>query len=111
MKRKHIYLLLSILGICYTWFFNIQYFQTAIDPSLLNFFRDAKCSLPAQSLEADLKVVVITFFIFYIPDAIRLKIKYWWTLIPLTILIAVAFTFPFYLFLRELKLEKEKDQL
>lgn len=108
MKRKYIYLILSILGLCYTWYFNIQYFQTAIDPSFLNFFRDAKCSLPAQSLGADVTMVVITFFVFYIPDAIRLKIKFWWILIPLTFLLAVAFTLPLYLYLREIALEKQK---
>ncbi|PIE47946.1 MAG: hypothetical protein CSA40_01935 [Flavobacteriales bacterium] len=110
MKRKHIYLLLSILGIGYTWYFNIQYFQTATDPSFFDFFREAQCSLPAQSLGADLTVVVLTFFAFYIPDAIRLKIKYWWLLIPLTFLIAIAFTLPLYLYWRELALDKLKSQ-
>ncbi len=110
MKRKHLYLILSILGIAYTWYFNIQYFQTAIDPSFLNFFRDAKCSLPAQSLGADLQMVVLTFFVFYIPDAIKLKIKFWWILIPLTFLIAVAFTLPFYLYLREISIEKQQNR-
>lgn len=110
MKRKHIYLLLSVLGLCYTWYYNIQYFQTAIDPSFFNFFRDAKCSFPAQSLGADIRMVVITFFVFYIPDAIKLKIKFWWILIPLTFLIAVAFTFPLYLYWREVAIEKTKKQ-
>ncbi len=110
MKKKHLYLILSIVGICYTWYFNIQYFQTVANPSFLNFFRDAKCSLPAQSLGADLTVVVLTFFAFYIPDAIKLKIKFWWILIPLTFLIAVAFTLPLYLYLRELAIEKKVNK-
>ncbi len=112
MKKKYIYLILSILGLAYTGYFNIQYFQTAIDPSFINFFRDAKCSFPAQSLGADLRIVVLTFFVFYIPDAIRLKIRFWWILIPLTFVLAIAFTFPFYLYLRELAVEKqEKNKL
>ncbi len=64
MKRKHIYLILSILGLCYTGFYNVQYFQTALEPTFLNFFKDAKCSYPAQSLGADLTVVVATFLSF-----------------------------------------------
>ncbi|XKX06064.1 DUF2834 domain-containing protein [Tenacibaculum maritimum] len=44
----------------------------------------------------------------YIPDAIKLKIKFWWVLIPLTFIIAIAFTFPLYLYLRESALEKLK---
>ncbi len=110
MKRKYIYLILSILGLCYTWFYNIQYFQTAIEPTFLNFFKDAKCSLPAQSLGADLQIVVLTFFVFFIPDAIRLKIRFWWVLIPLTFILAIAFTFPLYLYLRELALEKQNKK-
>ncbi|XKX06065.1 DUF2834 domain-containing protein [Tenacibaculum maritimum] len=38
MKRKHIYLALAVLGICYTWYYNIQYFQVGDNPSFMNFF-------------------------------------------------------------------------
>ena len=106
MKFKHLYLALAVLGICYTWYYNIQYFQTAEDPTLINFFKDAQSSFAGKSFGADLTVVVLTFFAFYIPVAIKLKIKFWWVLIPLTFLIAIAFTFPLYLYLRENHLEK-----
>jgi hypothetical protein len=106
MKRKHLFLALAVLGICYTWYYNIQYFQTAEDPTLINFFKDAQANFAGKSFGADLTVVVLTFFAFYIPDAIKLKIKFWWVLIPLTFLIAIAFTFPLYLYLRENHLEK-----
>ena len=109
MKRKYLFLALAILGICYTWYYNIQYFQTAENPSFVNFFAEAKSNFAGKSLSADLLVVVLTFFAFYIPDAIKLKIKYWWVLIPLTFIIAVAFTFPLYLYLRERAIEKLKD--
>ncbi|WP_299708934.1 DUF2834 domain-containing protein [uncultured Tenacibaculum sp.] len=109
MKLKYLYLFLAILGMCYTWYYNIQYFQTANDPSFLNFFADAKVNFAGKSLNADLLVVVLTFFAFYIPDAIKLKIKYWWILIPLTFIIAVAFTFPLYLYLRTNALEKRSS--
>jgi hypothetical protein len=106
MKRKHLFLALAVLGICYTWYYNIQYFQTAEDPTLINFFKDAQSNFAGKSFGADLTVVVLTFFAFYIPDAIKLKMKFWWVLIPLTFLIAIAFTFPLYLYLRENHLEK-----
>tara|TARA_R110001592_G_scaffold46176_8_gene147173 strand:+ start:628 stop:960 length:333 start_codon:yes stop_codon:yes gene_type:complete len=106
MKFKHLYLALAVLGICYTWYYNIQYFQTAEDPTLINFFKDAQSNVAGKSFGADLTVVVFTFFAFMIPESLRLKIKYWWVLIPLTFLIAIAFTFPLYLYLRENHLEK-----
>ena len=108
MKRKDLFLVLAILGICYTWYYNIQYFQTTENPSFANFFAQAKSTFAGKSLSADLLVVVFTFFAFYIPDAIKLKIKYWWVLIPLTFIIAIAFTFPLYLYIRESAIEKQK---
>ena len=108
MKRKHLYLALTVLGITYTWYYNIQYFQTVENPSLINFFKDAQSNFAGKSFGADLTVVVLTFFVFMIPESIRLKIKYWWVLIPLTFLIAIAFTFPLFLYMRENTMEKLK---
>ncbi len=106
MKLKYIYLLLAILGICYTWYFNIQFYLTEDNTSILNFIAQTKTTFPAKSFSADLAVVVLTFFVWYIPESLKLKIKYWWILIPLTFLIAIAFTFPMFLYMRELRLEK-----
>tara|TARA_B100000787_G_scaffold161346_1_gene141100 strand:- start:14379 stop:14705 length:327 start_codon:yes stop_codon:yes gene_type:complete len=106
MKRKHIFLFISIIGICYTWYYNIQYFQTVENPSLIGFFNDAQSNFAGKSFGADLSVVVLTFFLFMIPESLRLRIKYWWILIPLTFLIAIAFTFPLFLYMRENTLEK-----
>jgi hypothetical protein len=43
-----------------------------------------------------------------IPESLKLKIKHWWILIPLTFLIAIAFTFPLFLYMREKTLENNK---
>ncbi len=106
MKFKYVYLLLAILGVCYTWYFNIQFYQTEENTSILNFIAQTKTTFPAKSFSADLTVVVLTFFAWYIPESLKLKIKYWWVLIPLTFLVAIAFTFPLFLYLRANKLEK-----
>ena len=108
MKRKYIFLIISIIGICYTWFYNIQYFMTYEEASLVHFFELAQSNFAGKSFGADLSVVVLTFFVWFIPDARKLKVKAWWVIIPLTFLIAVAFSFPFYLYLRELALEKKE---
>lgn len=110
MKLKQLYLILSVLGMCYTWYYNIQWFQSVETPSFLNFFQDAQQNLAGQSFGADLTVVCLTFFVFMIPESIRLKIKYWWILIPLTFLIAIAFTFPLFLYMREITIEKQKNE-
>jgi hypothetical protein len=110
MKLKHLYLVLSIIGICYTWYYNILWFQTAEDTSFIAFFKDAQQNYAGKSIGADLSVVVFAFFAFMIPESLRLKIKYWLLLIPFTFLIAIAFTFPLFLYLRELALEKQNHE-
>ncbi|AOW16413.1 hypothetical protein LPB03_02540 [Polaribacter vadi] len=110
MKLKHLYLLLSILGICYTWYYNIQYFNTVENVSFVGFLNDAQQNFAGKSFGADLTVVVFTFFAFMIPESLRLKIKYWWVLIPFTFLIAIAFTFPLFLYLRANALEKRMNE-
>lgn len=106
MKLKHIYLILSVLGICYTWYYNIQWYQSVEDPTLVKFFQEAQNNFAGKSFGADLTVVCLTFFFFMIPESLRLKIKFWWILIPLTFLVAIAFSFPLFLYMRERRLEK-----
>ena len=90
-------------------YFNIQFYQTSEDISIANFIAQAKTTFPAKSITADITVVLLAFFAWFIPDAMKLKVKYWWLLIPLTFLIAIAFTFPIYLFMRENRLDKIKN--
>ena len=106
MKRKYIFLTISVIGLCYTWFYNIQYYMSYEEASLVHFFELAQSNFAGKSFGADLTVVVLTFFVWFIPDARKLKVKAWWVIIPLTFLIAVAFSFPFYLYLRELALDR-----
>jgi len=108
MKLKHIYLLLAILGICYTWYYNIQFYSTAEDTSITNFIAQTATTFPAQSIVADITIVLIVFFVWMIAESLKIKIKYWWVLIPLTFLVAIAFTFPLFLYMRERRLEQLK---
>lgn len=107
MKRKHFYLVLAILGIVYPWYYNILWYQATDNPTLINFFKETQLNFASTSISADLSVVVVTFFVFYCYESLRLRIKYWWILIPLTFLIAIAFTFPLFLYLREIAMEKK----
>ena len=107
MKKKHFYLALAILGLCWTWYYNIQFFQTAEDKSLGNFIAQCSTTLPAKSISADLTVVCITFFIWMITEGMRLKMRVIWLLLPLTLIVAIAFTFPLFLYFREQVTEQD----
>ncbi|MFT4612329.1 MAG: hypothetical protein ACJA1H_002044 [Glaciecola sp.] len=110
MKFKHLCLLLAILGLIYTWCFSIQFYLTETDTSITNFIVLTKTTRPAQSIIADITVVVITFLVWMIYESLKLKIMFWWVLIPLTFLVAIAFSFPFFFFMRSNRLEKIKLQ-
>lgn len=108
MKFKHLYLLLAIIGLIYTWYFNIQFYLTETDTSITNFIALTKTTLPAQSIIADITVVVVTFLVWMVYESIKLKIRFWWIVIPLTFLVAIAFSFPLFLYMRANRLEKTR---
>ena len=89
-----------------TWYYNILFYSSTEDSAITNFIALTKTTLPAKSIVADISVVAIAFLIWMFYEARKLKIKYWWILIPATFLIAIAFTFPLFLFFRERKIRK-----
>lgn len=76
------------------------------DASLTNFFGQINKTLPGKSINADISVVVVTFFVWMIHESRKLKIKHWWIIIPLTFLVAIAVSFPIFLYMRANRLEK-----
>ena len=111
MKRKYIFLWIAVFGLCYTWYYNILFLLEYETYSIVKFFEIAQSNFAGKSLGADLTVVVLTFFVWYIPDARKHRVKGWWLLIPFTFLIAIAFTFPLYLFLRAHTLESSDNEV
>ena len=105
MKFKYIYLILAFLGITLTWYFNIQFYLTEENTSLLHFIEQTTTTFPAKSINADISIVVLTFLVWMIYESLKLKIKLWWLIIPLTFLIAIAFSFPLFLYMRANRIE------
>ena len=102
--KQILYLVLALLGVCSTWYFNLQ-----IPPEeLSSFFIDAFATPLSSSLTVDLLVALLTWIVWMIPEARRLEIKTWLVvvLILLTFAVAFAFTFPLFMFFRERALQK-----
>ena len=94
------YLVLSIVGIVGTWWFNALAIVQASD-----FIGDWVNSGPAvSSLTVDLLVVAITGSVFIIVEARRLGMRGGWIYLVLSGLTAFAFTFPLFLAMRERRL-------
>ena len=106
--KQIVYLLLAILGVVWTWYFNLQ-----LETGLVGFFTSMFDSPITGSLAADVSVALMTWLVWMIPEARRLGIS-WWTvalLIVLTFVVAFAFTFPLFMFIRERILDQSKNQI
>ena len=91
-----IYLLLAIIGLFVTWYFNLQ-------PRETGFIADLYTTSASASITNDLGVVVTAFLVWSFVETGRLKISYWWwaACFVFTFLIAAATTVPLFLLLRE----------
>ena len=90
------YFILAIVGLCVTWYFNLQ-------PRETNYIADMYITSASSSIANDLIVVVTAFLVWSFIESSRIKMSYWlWgTCFVLTFLIAAAFAVPLYFFLRE----------
>jgi len=108
--KQIIYLVLSIVGLCSTWYFNFQYMaetqSTFLSFDIVDFIRDCFSNPAASSISSDVLVgaTAASLFIFY--EGRRLSIKRWWVYILLNSFVAFAFAFPLFLFVRERALQE-----
>lgn len=99
-----LYFVLAIVGVCVTWYFNLQ-------PRETNFIADLYTTSASASITNDLGVVVTAFLLWSFVETGRLKISYWWwsACFVFTFLIAAAMTVPLFLLLRERRLQVFKQ--
>ena len=108
-----IYLLLAIAGAILTWQANLAFIaeSTSGGFELQRFISDSSANPAAQSLSRDLLVGATAVSLWISVEGPRLKIRFWWLGIVLSLGVAFACGAPFFLFLRELHLiaQDEKD--
>jgi hypothetical protein len=92
------YLLLAVVGLVGTWYFNLQFGSSGAQQSYLA----AWFANPASSSAAvDIIVTAVAACVFFAAEGRRLGMNRVWVLIPLTFVLALAFTFPLFLAWRE----------
>ncbi|MFM1864309.1 MAG: hypothetical protein RL677_89 [Actinomycetota bacterium] len=94
------YLLLAIVGLVGTWYFNVQAVLAGSD-----FFSDWSSTPAVSSATTDLLIVATVASIFIFLEGRRLNMKYWWLYILGSFITAIAFTFPLFLANRQRKLK------
>jgi hypothetical protein len=105
-RRQTVYLVLAVIGLCATWFFNLRFMAesgSAFD--VVAFVRAGYANSASSSLSNDLLVGCTAFLIWSFAEVRRLGMRRWWVYPVLTFGIAFAFAFPLFLFLRDRRLQ------
>lgn len=107
--RQLVFIVLAIIGVLVTWYFNIQFMMATEGVSIVPFVQAAYANLASTSISNDILVVVFTFLFWSYFEAKRLGMKNWWVYAVLAFAIAIAFTFPFFMYKREKAIEARRD--
>jgi len=105
--KQIFYGVMAVVGICVTWYFNLQ--AIGADPNFdySAFVSDNYVNPSSASIFNDILVVVFVYWFWSFFEARKLGMKHWWIHVPLTIFVAIAFSFPLFLLLRERALNRE----
>ena len=101
-----IYLLLTILGLVMTWYYNLQFISESgggFDVS--EFIAASSTTAAAKSISWDLAIACIAGLTWIFFESRKLGLRFFWVYIILAFSIAYAFAFPLFLFVRQGKLE------
>ena len=101
--KQSVYFILMILGICSTWYFNIQ-FMAANGTDIRDFIEAVTLNDAAMSIAFDISIIGIAFLFWSFQEAKKLEMKNWWVYPIVSCFIAIAFGGPLFLYMREKKL-------
>lgn len=105
-SRQIVYAALAVLGLLFTWYFNLRFMQEAGGSfDVAEFVRAGYANAASSSLANDLLVGVAAFLVWSFAEARRLDMRRWWAYVVLTFGVAFAFAFPLFLFVRDRRLE------
>lgn len=106
--KQIFYALMAIVGVCATWYFNLQAMELDPNFSFASFIGDNYVNPSSASIANDIVVILVVFFFWSFVEARRLEMKHWWVYVPLSIGIALAFAFPLFLLMRERAIAKQE---
>lgn len=100
--RQIAYLVLSLAGLCLTWYHNIAFMQETGGAFALQPFLDGMfANHAAASIGWDITIACTAFIIWLVHEAKRIGMKHAWVYVVLTFGVAFAFAGPLFLFMRE----------
>jgi len=99
-----IFALLAVLGAALPWYFNLHFLAAA--GNLFGFLRAGFANPAVASVTVDIFIASVTFLIWMVMEARRLRMRHWWVYIVLTFSIAFACGFPLFLMMRQRRLRQ-----
>jgi hypothetical protein len=99
--RSTAYLVLAVLGLAGTWYFNVQWFTGDFDHSIRGFIEATFANSASSSFSVDLTVAFVAGSLFMLFEGRRTGMRNTWTYVVLSAVIAFAFAFPLFLWARE----------
>lgn len=106
--RLLIYGAIALGGIVWPWYYIYQFIKETevlglTDPlEIVELFSQGVwANASAGFIAADLSLVLIAAFVFYVVEGIRLRMKYWYLYLIVTFGISFAFSFGLFMFNRE----------
>ena len=106
-----IYLVLAVLGLVMTWYYNLQFIEASGGNfDIAEFMAAGSTNAAASSLSWDLAVACMAGLVWIFFESRRLGLRFFWVYIILAFGVAYAFAFPLFLFIRQGKLEAMQQE-
>tara|TARA_R110002073_G_scaffold334838_1_gene525250 strand:- start:45 stop:398 length:354 start_codon:yes stop_codon:yes gene_type:complete len=105
-SSEFFYILASIAGLIFTWYFNIQFIVDHGGFSLVTFLNETFATNGSSSIASDFVVVGLVFLAWSFKEAKRLNMRGWWLFFLVTFGVALAFTMPLFMLIRERRIEE-----
>ena len=98
----------ALAGVAWPWYCIFQFIKETEALGLTDpveivelFSQGVWANASAGFIAADLTLVLIASFVFYVAEGIRLKMKFWYLYIIVTFAVSFAFSFGLFMFNRE----------
>ena len=106
MSRKHVYLLLAVIGFIVPYYFFISFLMLhGLDARL--FIRELFGTRISTFFAVDLLISCLVFVQYLGPEAARYSMKHQWVYLLALLTVGLSFALPLFLYARESRLEMQ----
>lgn len=97
----YVYLILSVLGLLGTWYFNFQYFVASDSSYFIPYLKTLLVNTATTAVTIDIYFSAAVFSVWVFQDSKVIKVKWPYIYLILCFSLGLAFAFPLFLAFRE----------